>query len=214
MARNDPKHGRWILPLIIAAMVVLTVTFVNGLDPADSPEGTTTVPEPPFPTTPTSSTTTLPPSLSAFMVTMDVFQTQAQGFRDEVTRINDDWEARRTTFNDTRAELVSLQQTLELWDDEVANINDVPGELAEGHVELVIETSDLAPAVEDIVLGLEAPDDGTLRRDAVNDYYAEVDDVLDAIQFIRDTAAGPTVPTTTIPDTGETTTSTTEGDNA
>ena len=29
---HDPKHGRWILPLIIVAMVVLTYTFVQALE--------------------------------------------------------------------------------------------------------------------------------------------------------------------------------------
>ena len=38
----DPKHGRWILPLIILAMIVLTITFVNSLEPAESEAGTTT----------------------------------------------------------------------------------------------------------------------------------------------------------------------------
>ena len=42
MVTPDPRHGRWILPLIIAAMVVLTYTFVNSLEPAESPTGTTT----------------------------------------------------------------------------------------------------------------------------------------------------------------------------
>ena len=54
MPRNpDPKHGRWILPLIILAMIVLTITFVNSLEPAESEAGTTTTLPPPSTTTTT-----------------------------------------------------------------------------------------------------------------------------------------------------------------
>ena len=49
---NDPKHGRWILPLIIGGMVLLTFTFVNSLEPSEGVEVTETTAEPPFPTTP------------------------------------------------------------------------------------------------------------------------------------------------------------------
>ena len=42
MVNPDPKHGRWILPLIIVAMIVLTFTFVNSLEPAETEAGTTT----------------------------------------------------------------------------------------------------------------------------------------------------------------------------
>jgi hypothetical protein len=173
-------------------MVVLTFTFVNSLDPAAQEEGDTTVPEPPFPTTPTSSTTTLPPSMAAFMVTIDVLETQATAFQDEVTRINEDWEARRITFGDTRQALVDLQSTMGDWADQVSGLPDVPPELAAGHVDLVLQAGDLGPKVEDIILGLEAPDDGTLRRIAVSQFDAEMQEVLDAIAAIKRTAEATT----------------------
>jgi len=198
----DPKHGRWILPLIITAMVVLTFTFVNSLDPAPQEEGADTVPEPPFPTTPTSSTTTLPPTMAAFLVTIDILETQATAFQDEVTRINEDWEARRLTFGDTRQALVDLQGSVEGWADQVSGLSDVPPELAAGHVELVLQAEDLGLKVEDIILGLEAPDDGTLRRVAVSQFDAEMQEVLDAIAAIRTTAEAATTSTTEADDTG------------
>ena len=71
---------------------------------------------------------------------------------------------------------------------------DAPPSLAEPYVTFVTETAQLAPAVEDLVLGLEAPDDGTLRRTAVEVYSQEIQEVIDAIAAIRaaaDEAAGP-----------------------
>jgi hypothetical protein len=185
------------LPLIITAMVVLTFTFVNSLDPAEREEGAIALPEPPFPTAPTSTTTTLPPSMAAFMVTLDVLETQAVAFREEVVRINEDWEARRITFGDTRQALVDLQGNVESWADQVSSLPDVPAELAEGHVELVVHADELGPMVEDVILGLEAPDDGTLRRTAVSDFDDKMQDVVDAIDAMRDTAENTSTSTTT-----------------
>ncbi len=188
---HDPKHGRWILPIIIAAMVVLTYTFVNGIEPAASPTGQPDDgPDPAFPTTPTSSTTTFPPNVAAFMVTLDIFENQLQQFAADVDRINASWDSRETSFGDTRQAFDDLKLQLDQWENDVAQVDGVPPELAEGHVALVIEVSDLALKVEDIILGLEAPDDGTLRRAASAEYEVEVQEVADAILAIRDLAAG------------------------
>lgn len=181
MPRNpDPKHGRWILPLIILAMVVLTIVFVTSLEPAEQEAGTTTTLPPPS----TTTTTTLPTDVAAFMVTLDVYENQLSAFQADVAAINEDWEAGGVfqealdSFNEVRAALTS-------WEDEVAGASDVPAELAEAHVDLVLEVEKLAPAVEDIIAGLEAPDDGTLRRDAVTAFHDQVDVILAAIDTVR-----------------------------
>ena len=186
MVNPDPKHGRWVLPLIIAAMVLLTYTFVNSIEPADNPTGSTTV-EPPFPTDVTSSTTTLPNEIAAFMVTLDIFQSQAAAYADEAVQINQRWDNREATFAETRTALIDLQDEIGGWETDVAQVEGVPPDLAAGHVELVIQVSDLSPKVEEIVLGLEAPDDGTLRRTAVAEFQVEIDQVLAAIDDIRAT---------------------------
>jgi len=192
---HDPKHGRWILPLIIVAMVVLTYTFVSGIEPTDSPSGSAGPDDPPFPTTPSSSTTTLPSNVAAFMVTLDIFQNQLEAFSSTADSINAGWESRSQTFGETRQEFLNLQIQLEQWENNVAQVDGVPPDLAEGHVALVIEVADLGPKIDDIILGLEAPDDGTLRRTAVTEFTLEIDEVAAAIQAIRDTATAP--PTTT-----------------
>ena len=197
MINHDPKHGRWILPVIIVAMVVLTYTFVQGIEPTESPTGSVGSEEPPFPTTPTSSTTTLPANVAAFMVTLDIFENQLEAFGSEASNINADWESRSSTFGETRQALLDLQTQLESWENSVAQVDGVPNDLAEGHVALVIEVSDLAAKIDDIILGLEAPDDGTLRRTAMTEFGVEVDEVAAAIQTIRDAATNPATTTET-----------------
>jgi hypothetical protein len=183
----DPRHGRWILPLMIAAMVVLTYTFVNGIEPAASPTGTTSD-GPPFPTSPTSSSTTLPPELAAFMVTLDIIENQATAYGDQVDQINTDWETRAALFNETRTAFLEVREEITDWETDVAQAEGVPPILAAGHVELLIQVSHLAPKIDDIVLGLEAPNDTTLRKAAVAEFATEIDQVLDAIEAIRETA--------------------------
>lgn len=210
MINHDPKHGRWILPLIVVAMVVLTYTFVNGIEPAESPTGSAGQDEdPPFPTTPTSSTTTLPSDVAAFMVTLDIFDNQLQAFATQLETINAQWESREVDFSPTRDAFLDLKASLEQWENSVAQVDGVPAELTQGHVELVIEVEDLAPKIDDVVLGLEAPDDGTLRRAAVAEFGVEIQQVADAIEAIRQqvTSTGGTTDTTEGED-GTTTSST------
>ncbi len=203
MPRNpDPKHGRWILPLIIVAMVVLTIVFVTSLEPAEQEEGTTTTLPPP----PTTTTTTLPSDVAAFLVTLNVYESQVTAFQADVNAINADWEDRRvydealSSFEEARAAVAS-------WEDEVAGAQ-VPTPLAEAHVQLVLEVEKLAPAVDDVIAGLQAPDDGTLRRQAMIAFNDQVDVILSAIDTVRAEAETTGTTATTVPAEGETTTST------
>ena len=84
------------------AMVILTYTFVNGIEPAVSPTGQPDDgQDPAFPTTPTSSTTTFPPNVAAFMVTLDIFENQLNQFAAEADRINASWGSREVSFSET-----------------------------------------------------------------------------------------------------------------
>jgi hypothetical protein len=179
----DPKHGRWILPLIIVAMIVLTITFVNSLEPSESEAGTTTTLPPPS----TTTTTTLPLDVATFLVTLDVYETQVNAFLGDIQGINADWESNRN-FDETHAAFEEVRAAIAEWEQEVAIGADVPAALAEAHVQLVLEVEQMAPRVDDIIAGLEAPDDGTLRRTAMIDFEDQVDAVLDAIATLRELA--------------------------
>lgn len=199
----DPKHGRWILPLIILAMVVLTITFVNSLEPAESEAGTTTTLPPPS----TTTTTTLPIEVTAFLVTLDVYETQVEAFQGDIQGINADWEARQIAIGQAKALFQQVRDNITSWEDEVAQATGVPAALAEAHVQLVLEIEDLAPRVDDIILGLEAPDDGSLRRAALIDFEDQIAAVLDAIDDLRELARR-----TGAPDDGSTTSTTSAGE--
>jgi hypothetical protein len=200
---TDPKHGRWILPLIIVAMIVLTITFVTNLEPAANEAGTTTTST----TTTAAPTTTLAIDVAAYMVTLDLYETQVNAFLGDIQGINSDWEGRNILQDEARAQFEQVRTDITVWENEVAGAIDVPQALAEAHVQLVVEIQELAPKVEDVILGLDAPDDGTLRRTALIDFEDQVAAVLDAIDYLRDLANG-----TAAPDDGSTTTTTSGGE--
>jgi hypothetical protein len=195
----DPKHGRWILPLIIVAMVVLTITFVTSLEPAEQEEGTTTTLPPP----PTTTPTTLPSNVAAFLVTLDVYESQVTAFQADVNAINADWEDRRM-FDEALSSFEEARAAVASWEDQVAGAQ-VPAPLAEAHVQLVLEVEKLAPAVDDVIAGLEAPDDGTLRRQAMIAFNDQVNVILASIDAVRAEAE---TTGTTAPEGGATTSTT------
>jgi hypothetical protein len=213
VSRDDPKHGRWILPLIIVAMVVLTYTFVNSLEPAEQVESSDSTKVPPFPTEPTT-TTTIPADLQDFIDTIEEFETQTVAFRDDVNLVNDQWEARDIEFNEAVGGFQQIGVEITAWEDEVAAAADpavVPDGFGEQMVELLVEVEDLSPAVDDIVLGLREPDDGTMRREAVAAYEEETRDVLDILDAILEQAEPSSTTSTT---EGETTSTSSDAPNA
>jgi len=180
----DPKHGRWILPLIVFAMAVLTWTFVNSLEPAAHEEGSTTT----DPSQSTTTSTTLPAEYTAFLVTLDAQEQQAQAFLSQVNNINEDWENRSTTGvtqDETSTAFANVKLAIEDWEGQVANADEVPQELAETHVDLLVAVQTLAPKMDDVIDGLLSTDDGSARRAAVAEFGALIDDVVDLIDQLR-----------------------------
>ena len=106
----------------------------------------------------------------------------------------------KASFEEARANIAD-------WEDEVAAEADVPPALAEAHVALVLEIEALAPAVDDIIAGLEAPDDGTMRRTAMIDFEDQVAAIQAAIDNLRDLAQD-----TGVPGDGSTTSTTGAGE--
>lgn len=98
MSKTDPKHGRWILPLVIAGLVGFTYLFVNALPPApvdstatvstvanttDGGDGTDT-------TAPSTDTTVaaLPPEDAAFVTVVEDFAERTEELSTESADLN------------------------------------------------------------------------------------------------------------------------------
>jgi len=99
VSKEDPKHGRWILPVVIAALIGFTYLFVTALPPAEIPVGTTTtvVASETTTTAPTeTTTTTLPADIAAFLSLVDGYEATATTVANDIDDTNTAWENRPT----------------------------------------------------------------------------------------------------------------------
>ena len=133
MANPDPKPGRWILPLVVLALVATTYWFVDALPPATSPAAagggsgalTGTTDAGPNPTVTTTeapdatTTTTLLPQVAAFLDRVDDVGTRADQLGADARTINDGWDARTAGLSEIQAELDRIETETTALADEV-----------------------------------------------------------------------------------------------
>ncbi len=197
MARNeDPRPGRWILPIVIIGMVGFTYFFVQTLDASEETPTSTTTPiaattttsPGATPTTAASATTTSPPAEGAEAYVTEVLakQTEADELQVRLARANDDWENRATTgvtFAETEAAFTEVLEDTQAFAESVRQMAGPPAGsdvAAQEHANMVEAAGRMETAATDSLAGLRAPDDGSLRRAAVEDYLAAVDELAQA----------------------------------
>jgi hypothetical protein len=172
----DPKPGRWILPVVILAMMGFAWLFINAAeDPTVSASDTTVNGG----STGTTTTTTLPPSgtttttMAADIVQYNLDITNAgiamAGLQENINNANNNWEDRTVAYADTVGILQGLDAEVKAWR---AALNDivVPTSLPEYtdfHNIMVAAAAEVARTSGTIVPGLQAPDSGEARRAAV-----------------------------------------------
>lgn len=184
MSKEDPKHGRWILPLVIAGLVGLTYSFVNALPPAEVPLGTTTIPVTTTSAAPATTTTTLPPEIASFLLLLDGYEATAVQIQTSIDETNDAWETDEISFSETLDRFTAAQVEAQTLAETVAATNP-PDVYAETWPDAITTAATLPPGVDDIIAGLRASDDGTLRRQAVADYAVLTQAFIDALNVVR-----------------------------
>ncbi len=184
MSKEDPKHGRWILPLVIAGLVGLTYSFVNALPPAEVPLGTTTVPVTTSTLPPETTTTTLPPAVAAFLLLVDGYEATAIEIQASIEETNDAWETDAILFAETLERFTQAQVEAQTLSETVANTNPPPV-YTEAWPEAITTAASLPVGVDAIIAGLRASDDGTLRREAVAEYANLTQEFIDALNMVR-----------------------------
>jgi uncharacterized phage infection (PIP) family protein YhgE len=186
VSKEDPKHGRWILPVVVAALIGFTYLFVNALPPAEIPVGTTTTVVAAETTTTTSAavtTTTLPADIAAFLSLVN-------GYASDATKINTDIDAANTARENGEAEFAETLAAFEAsaveaqtLSDNVASTNP-PDIYAAVWPDAVSTAAALPTGANAVIEGLRAPDDGTGRREAVAAYAVLTDDFLAALDAV------------------------------
>lgn len=184
MSKEDPKHGRWILPLVIAGLVGLTYSFVNALPPAEVPLATTTTAPVTSTLPPETTTTTLPPEIEAFLLLVDGYEATALEIQTSIDEANDAWEAREISFAETLDRFTAAQTEAQTLSDSV-DASNPPDAYVEAWPDAVTTAAALPPGVDEIIAGLRASDDGTLRRTAVEEYATLTQAFVDALLAVR-----------------------------
>ena len=191
MSKEDPKHGRWILPVVIAALIGFTYLFVNALPPAEIPVGTTTTIAASETTTTTSAaavtTTSLPPEIDAFVRLVDGYAGDATQIQSDIETANSAWENRADdvpSFADTLAAFETALVEAQTLSDNVAATNP-PDAYTAAWPASVTAAAALPPGAQAAIDGLRAPDDGTARRDAVAAYEALTTDFLATLDTVK-----------------------------
>jgi hypothetical protein len=186
VSRQDPKPGRYILPIVIAALIGFTYVFVNALPPVDITTTTTTTLATATDTTPdTSTTSTLASDTVAFLAEVDRFEALAADNLVQLNDVNAQWEAREIEFAEARTEFTEVRDSSQNLADQVA-ATDVPETYQPAWPDTELAAQDLVTKATDVIAGLEAPDDGSLRRAAVQEFNDASVAFADQLDVVRD----------------------------
>jgi hypothetical protein len=188
VSKTDPKPGRWILPIVIAALIGFTYLFVNALPVADVAASTSTTTSTTTTTiAPTTTSTTLPNDILAFLKELDRFEDVAIALQGDLDQVNDDWEDRANTgatLDETEAGFEDVRDRAQELSNQVAATS-VPEPYPPAWPEAIVTAQALPTTAQEVIDGLLAPDDGSLRRQAVEDYASATAAFTDQLDVVR-----------------------------
>jgi hypothetical protein len=185
VSTEDPKPGRWILPIVIVALIGFTYVFVNALPAADVAASTTTTEATTTTTSPPESTTsTLPTDVLAFLAEVDRFDATAQDLQTDLNTVNDQWEADEIDIDAAEAGFTEVRDGGQALANQVAATT-VPDAFQSEWPDTITSSQALVSASDAVIDGLNAPDDGTARREAVDAYNQATTTFLDQLDTVR-----------------------------
>ena len=184
VSKEDPKPGRWILPIVIAVLIGFTYVFVNALPAADIAASTTTT-LPPVTTTvaQTTTSTTLPTDILAFLQELDRFENIAIELQIEMDEVNAAKED-GGDFDEAEAGFNAVKDGAQELANQVA-ASSVPDVYSSAWPDTITASQDLVTQAQAVIDGLHAPDDGTLRREAVAEYTVKTTVFNDQLDVVR-----------------------------
>jgi hypothetical protein len=197
VSKEDPKHGRWILPLVVLFLVVFTYTFVNNLPPAASPtpttvtaggETTTTAPD-----EETTTTTSLAPEVVEFAATADAMAGQAEELRNLAQSLNDDY-AESEDYEAIRNGLSDLRVRTTEFNDSVGALSaTVPAAAADKWTDVATSAAAMQSAADNMFDGLVNTSGSDQRLAALEDYNIAAATFSQEIVAAKEAATGTVV---------------------
>lgn len=188
MAVNpDPKPGRWILPLVILAMIAFTYFFVRALPEASTDttlapvasDTTTTVPgngDGPTTTTP-GGQSQLDPETQAYLDEIDSINQELQVQRTELVTVNEAFnqDPREIEFPEAEDRFEAI---VAATDELVTRQTDLvpPDALASSHQSLLTAIDLASDSISEALEGLRSTDEGQQRNSGVEAYVQAASD--------------------------------------
>jgi hypothetical protein len=203
MAVNqDPKPGRWILPLVVLGMIAFTFFFIREL-PEASPDTTlaagvtsTTAANGEATTTTAangSGNGTAVPEVQLYLTELDEVNASLQLLRTEIVTVNDGFDAdpREIEYRDAEARMTTVEVDTQALADRVAAMT-VPVGFETSHQAITSAIDTAAGASSDALDGLQSDDPGELRRAAVVAYTQAADNFATEVENTKTAAGVPT----------------------
>ncbi|NOX23992.1 MAG: hypothetical protein GXP36_13025 [Actinobacteria bacterium] len=167
MSRNDPRHGIWILPILIAAIIGSTVVFVGRL-----PEAVISVPETSATSTTladtasTTTSTTVDPATAELVASTTAFQVEAAALAEEAVTLNQQWDDREFDFGSAKTRFDEYRDKVDDFKNRVLSTT-VPTDLQDLWQAVADATQGLDDASAQMLNGLLDPKSATGRRDGL-----------------------------------------------
>ena len=180
---SDPRPGRWILPLVILAMMAFTYLFVSEL-PEASPDTTllssatsTTIPATTETTQPGDAGGTVDDATRAYLNELDEINAALLVLDTEMITVNDGFDAdpRQVEFSDAESRIDVVANDTRALADRVAALT-VPTAIEDNHKSVSAAIQLCANAADEALAGLRSSDTGELRRAAVAAYTSSAGD--------------------------------------
>ncbi|MGI9584300.1 MAG: hypothetical protein ACR2N7_01765 [Acidimicrobiia bacterium] len=185
MSKEDPKPGRWILPIVIVTLIGFTWVFVTSLPAADVAASTsTTVSTTTTTNPPATTTTTLPADVLAFLQEVDRFEAEAVALQVALNEVNDLWEAGEIDFDQAETGFTDVRDGAQVLANQVA-ATAVPDLYQPAWPDTITASQAIVAAADAVLVGLAAPDDGTARREAVVLYNDNTAAFLAQLDVVR-----------------------------
>ena len=192
VSKEDPKHGRWILPLVVLALVLFTYTFVTNLPAAETPTTTTaaatertTTTAPPEETT----TTTLAPEVVAFVATVDSLASEADDLSATAQTVNDEYPD-TTGYGGTRDALGDLRVTTEEFGERVGAVV-VPTGAVDEWGDVTTAATAMQLAADEMLDGLVNTSGSETRLGALEQYNIAAAALTQALDKAKTAATEP-----------------------
>lgn len=188
VSTTDPKPGRWILPVVIVALIGFTYLFVDALPPAEVAASTSTTSSTTTTTIPESTTSsTLPADIRAFLQETERFESEALALQADLELVNENWENRETTgatLDETRQGFEDVRDAAQELANQIA-ATVVPEPFPPAWPDTIIASQLLVTRADEVIDGLLAPDDGSGRRQAVTAYGEATTAFIEQLDTVR-----------------------------